>query len=264
MLRLLACQGMESSRRGDPEGGSVTRCAATFEGGAEVVFTTAGCHMRSDNTTVKSETKRRPRRGRAGDGSPGHVAEALVASPVRQRIPDRIRVKLERALLERASREDSLEEIARKFELERYGISMEMLSGYAATLDELVRPVASTQIVAGVLGCLPASFRSRMLRGNQVLLLSKVAAILWESRESQMEVGELLKLATLLRAAAQTRRQQAGGRRGKEGGSPKEAALFDMGRMGGSVRALYGLSWPVGVRKGPAEDGKNAVSAPAR
>jgi hypothetical protein len=129
--------------------------------------------------------------------------------------------------------------------LGRFGLKPELLEEYATRFDALIRPIASSQIIAGILGCLPASTRARMLKGNQMLLLSKLAQVLVEAQEVKLESGEMVKLAGVLRSAGQVQRTETGSSaRSKGRPSNPDAALFDHDRFGRAVRVLYGLSWP--------------------
>lgn len=212
--------------------------------------------MRCDNTIRSGRRKPVKHRGTPAADRVGHVAGALIASPVIQRVPAAVRRRLDRALFQRTGRGLTLEQVAQELDLGRFGVSMDNLTGYAAALDELIRPVASAQIVAGMLGCLPASLRARILRGNQVLLLSKLQQVLWESQASVIEAGELVKLATVLKSAAHRRRRKGG--TSKKKNMRADEALFDEARMAEAVRSLYGLTWPPAQTRMRPADSKTA------
>lgn len=178
------------------------------------------------------------------------VATILGTSPVIRQVPFQVRSRLERLLFERVSNSESTQAIAEELELEKHGISVADLQSYRDALDELIRPVASVQVIAGVLGCLPEKYRRRLMMGNQVLLLSKVAKALADTQKEDFAAGELLKLASVLRAAALTqergRKPVPGSRADKKAGPD----LLDFGIMTRAVRTLYGMIWPLPVRQG--------------
>ena len=89
----------------------------------------------------------------------------------------------------------------------------------------------------------PARYRRQIMTGNQVLLLSKVAHVLTEAEDKAIEAGELVKLASVLRSAAQASQRPL---RGKPmGRKRREPDLLDLEDQTGSVRMVYGLSYPL-------------------
>lgn len=213
------------------------------------MFCRAGKHMSAPKSAKVSKISRRRKRASAGatgahkgDGAcAGKPAcEALLKSPVVIRLPRDLRSRLDRAVIERAVTGASLESIARDLDLSRHGVSLAAVRRYAAVLEEVLRPVASAQVIAGVLKCLPSRARRDILAGNQLLLLSKVACALSEASASDLPAGELVKLAGVLRSAAQGRSRTRRGKAAKGGGED----LLDPTQMGPALRMLYGLSWP--------------------
>jgi hypothetical protein len=180
------------------------------------------------------------------------------------------RGRLDRAIILRPEGLGSLEAIARHFKLaEKYDISIAMLRTYAGKLEELVRPAVTSHVLAGVLGCLPESYRKQIVAGSEVLLVSKVMQALngdggapgaggGGNPAAPLSVADLAKLASILVSLA--RRRGRGDRavsrtnpRGEgEPAEPAGACGTPSGpiKLAETVRLLYGLSWP--PENGPA------------
>jgi hypothetical protein len=204
-------------------------------------------------TGKKSKPRARSREGGADadDVAEPRVAAALVRTSVCRRVPVLIRQQLDRAILLRPDDAPTLEAIARKFELaERYGVTLASLRTYARKLEELVRPVVTSQVVAGVLGCLPEEYRQGLLAGSRVLLLSRIVQALSGHDGASLSVSDLGKLATILSAAARAapapsepkRPAGKGARRTRD--ADTSLTPSDPTQMAEAVRLLYGLSWP--------------------
>ncbi len=136
----------------------------------------------------------------------------LTRSAVYQRVPLEIRNKLDEAILLRPAGCQSVASIAARFQLkERYGVSTRVLAAYAGRLERFIRPAMTSQVMAGVLGCLPERYRRQLVEGSQVLLVSRVIQALSDDESAAaLSVAELAKLAYVLasfvgRARAQPR-----------------------------------------------------------
>lgn len=169
------------------------------------------------------------------------LVTALAESPVCRRLPVDVRLRLEHALFDRGRTGKTLEQISDELSLTKYQIRSGDVTDYAATFDELVRPAVSAQVIAGVLGCLPASYRKQLARGSEVLLLSKLTQVLSADSEQTISVSELMKLASILRASRGKRAVTRG-----RGGKRREASTesFSDDHVSAAVNRLYGLSWP--------------------
>lgn len=170
------------------------------------------------------------------------LVTALADSPVCRRLPVDVRLRLEHALFDRGRTGKTLEQISDELSLTKYLICPGDVTDYARTFDELVRPAVSAQVLAGVLGCLPASYRKRLVRGSEVLLLSKLTQALSADSEETISVSELMKLASILRAAAGKRAVHRERQRGKRRAASMES--FSDDHVSAAVGRLYGLSWP--------------------
>ncbi len=177
----------------------------------------------------------------------------LARSGVYRRIPVTVRGRLDAAILLRPKDCPTLEAIADKFKLaERYGISRAALRTYAGKLEQLVRPMAASQVLAGVLGCLPASYRRKLAAGSEVMLLSRLVKTLNDEKTSTLAVADLAKLAVLLKTVRYPYRKSTTPKR-RHNRSPRDSvnpspdsAVGDSEQMAEAVRTLYGLSWPPG------------------
>jgi hypothetical protein len=182
------------------------------------------------------------------------VTAVAAESPVLRKIPLRVRTRLDAALIHRSTTGETMSEIGGRLKLDKFGVTSAELERYAEMLEELIRPIACSQFVAGVLGCLPAAYRRRLMTGNQILLMSKVAKILSQSNKEEFAAGELVKLANVLRAAAQPRVSTRQSRSAKAAGKqdPKDATIAAVDflsdeRVIRDVRSLYGLTWPLPI-----------------
>lgn len=213
---------------------------------------------RGKTSTRKSTTPPRKRGKPPTDLPPAIPDETaapqwLLRSTVYQRLPARERARLHRAIILRPAGLQTLAAIAEKFELaEKYGISATALRSYAERLEQLVRPAVTSQVVAGVLGCLPEAYRRQMVAGSQVMLISRVLQTM-ESPDATLSVAELAKLASILAALGrQGERPRKPARRGTTGRNGTEAdesandaaQTAEPTRLAEAVRTLYGLSWP--------------------
>ena len=189
------------------------------------------------------------------------LPEWLTRSSVYKKVPDAVRGRLDEAILLRPAKCVTLEQIADKFELaDRYGISGSVLRSYACKLEQFVRPAAASQLMAGVLGCLPEEYRQRLVAGGQVLLLSRVVQALSAEGGAELSVAELAKLASVLSAVGGRTRLPAArakvsskARTSLAGESTQEPAsgepdpkpsIGDSAKLAEAVRMLYGLPWP--------------------
>ena len=178
----------------------------------------------------------------------------LTRSSVYKKVPISVRGRLDEAILLRPADCATLDQIADKFELaERFGISGSALRSYARKLEQFVRPAVASQLMAGVLGCLPEAYRQRLIAGGQVLLLSRVVQALLAEGGAELSVADLAKLASVLsamgnrsrlpalkaKAAPTTRTSQTG-----EGEPDPEPAAGNPTKLAEAVRMLYGLPWP--------------------
>jgi len=185
----------------------------------------------------------------------------LTRSSVYKKIPVAVRGRLDEAILLRPSDCATLEQIADKFELTgRYGISASVLRSYTRKLEQFVRPAAASQLMAGVLGCLPEEYRQKLLAGGQVLLLSRVIRALSAEGGTELSVADLGKLATVLSAVSGRSispsiktRTTSKKRSSQNSDSMQESAssAFDSStlshdptQLAEAVRMLYGLPWP--------------------
>ncbi len=163
----------------------------------------------------------------------------LAHTDVYRLVPPKVRGELDAQLLARGAEPAAREQIMAKLGLAEHGVTLEQLAAYAAALEELARPVVTSQVMAAVLGCLPRVYRRRLLVGSEVLLISRVLAAL--SDEQNLSVPELGRLAAVIRSLGGSRRRRSAaepkpktrGRRGEGGMSHEQLAR--------SVRLLYGL-----------------------
>jgi hypothetical protein len=180
------------------------------------------------------------------------ICESLSRTQVYKQLPGHMRSKVDRVILLRPKRCSTLEAVAEQHQLEeRYGISMKALRTYARKLEKLVRPAAASQVLAGVLGCLPESERKRMLAGSEVLLLSRVMQALCGDQQQALDVADLAKLSSILCSVAKNSGKPASekktGRepdrqntRGNDNPAPQSPA-----KLAEAVHLLYGLNWPL-------------------
>jgi len=217
--------------------------------------------------------------GPSGEGTP--VGEGtgrtpppswLTRSRVYQQVPVAVRGRLDAAILLRPADCPTLEAIARKFDLEgRYGVSLGSLAGYAEKLEQLVRPAMMSQVMAGVLGCLPASYRHQLVAGGQVMLLSRVVqALADDEREEALSVADLAKLAAVLAAVSGSRptKSSAGGSGKAAHKSARNvlaggAAIEDANQLNEAVKMVYGLYRLSASERNTKEDKKPPINADA-
>lgn len=171
-----------------------------------------------------------------------------------KRVPAAVRSRLDRAILLRPENLATLEAIADQFKLaERYKVSLAALRTYTGKLEQFVRPVLTSQLMAGVLGCLSEEYRQQLVAGSQVLLLSRVIKALTADGEAALSVADLAKLASVLSSfagRATTARAKTDRARGKRRGNNEDAgaalSAANPTKLAEAVRTLYGLSWPPG------------------
>jgi len=176
----------------------------------------------------------------------------LTQSSVYRRVPAAVRCRLDQAIVLRPADCTTPEAIAEKFDLEkRYGVSLSVLRSYARKLEQFVRPAVASQFLAGVLGCLPESYRRQLVAGNQVLLLSRVVQALTAPGESGLPVSDLARLASLLSSFARQTRATPGPtcphqseNTSEKKGPDTPVTDPDPTRLAEAVRTVYGLPWP--------------------
>jgi hypothetical protein len=171
----------------------------------------------------------------------------LARSRVYRRLPAPLRSQVDSAILLRPQNLPTLEAIAARFELSRYGISAAALRSYARRLEQLARPAAAGQILAMVFGCLPDSYRRRLLAGAQVVLLSRVIQALSTEEAQPLSVAEMTRLGSLLAALARSPQVRDLARaRPQRRRKPLPAGQEEIqpGKIAELVRNVYGLSLP--------------------
>lgn len=183
--------------------------------------------------------------------------KALARSAVCRRLPMNLRTRVDEAILLRPKELPTLEAIAAHFDLAQYRISLPALRAYARRLEELARPAAASQLIAGVLGCLPVGYRRRTLAGAQVLLLSRVVQALSCETNPPLSVAELARLGSVLALMARPHQasRSAGAKRTHFRPPPAAQGEMQLSRIQDVVRRVYGLSLPVASQEsGRGED----------
>jgi hypothetical protein len=170
----------------------------------------------------------------------------LARTAVFRCLPGTTRAKVDNAILTRPQGLGTLEAIADRFELqERFGITLSALGTYARRLERVIRPMATGEVITGILGCLPVSYRRRLLAGNEVLLLSRVSQSLsGESRMPVLPVSDLARLAVVLKSLANRLGRGKAGRNGRRGGKHEANAAMEPSSLGAAISKVYGLDWP--------------------
>lgn len=203
-----------------------------------------------------TKTRKEPQQPAQRDTDP--LPEVLRRSAVCRKVPLTVRGPLDQAILLRPADCPTLEAIAARFELQaRYGVSLAALRSYARKLEQLVRPAAASELLAGVVGCLPEDYRHRLVAGSQVLLLSRVIQALAGETGSQLTVAELARLAAILGGMAGERHAPSDSRSRRRQPRPPSSpssptasddtppATGNPHRLAEAVRTLYGLPWPI-------------------
>jgi len=200
------------------------------------------------------------------------VPPGLARSAVYRKVPLGVRCRLDRLILLRPKGCATDEAIAKRLMLtERYGVSVTALKRYARQLEELVRPMVSSQLIAAIMGCLPPEFRRSVTDGSQVLLLGKVVQALNGLDDNgdkmpnrTLSVADLAKLATVLRAIRPPKARLDGGGEMPNAGELDErqgdnpnTLRGDSGVLAATVRTAYGLSWPL-----PTDESQQGGSEP--
>jgi hypothetical protein len=192
------------------------------------------------------------------------MSEVLARSPVYRRLPAAVRARLDRALLSREEGRGALDRMHREFELAaRYGITPGMLRAYASRLEDLMRPVVTSQVIAGVLGSLSRARRRQLVHGSEILLISRLVAVL-NADPRLLPVPQLARLGGLLVSLGRETRSTKSGRTpagdaGAERVAPRgDPAATDPIKMAESVRLLYGISYPPRSVRKPNSDAASA------
>lgn len=174
---------------------------------------------------------------------------------VYRRVPTAVRARLDQALLLRPPKLASLSAIAGKLELSKYKISPAALKSYAQRLERLVKPAATSNLLAGVLGCLPDAHRRQLVAGGQVMLLSRVIHTISCENKVALSVAELAKLASILETFAKSQAKAGRGRKTEDRKSAADSAatIGDPRKLGEAIRMIYGLDWPLQEEKPPSE-----------
>ena len=199
--------------------------------------------------------------GQPTDG-PGLSPSWLTTSPVYRRVPVSVRTKLDADILLRPPDCQSIRSIYGRHELkERYGVSFHALRTYADRLERFVRPAMTSQVMAGVLGCLPARYRRQLVAGSEVMLVSRVVqALSDEGSAGALSVADLARLAAVLEKLA-VRGKPSGARKSRRDSRnvlTGDTSIHDATQLAQAVRAIYGLSWPADKAQKTTEPVKNA------
>jgi hypothetical protein len=219
-----------------------------------------------------ARTRRRPEARPPAEAASESAPEILARSAVYRRLPERVRSRLDRAILTRPKDLPTLEAMAERFELqERFQVSLHALRGYAWRLERLARPAATSRIMAGVLGCLPRKYREQLLAGGEVLLVSRVLQALHgdtdgaennKPGEAIIPVSDLVKLGAILaklgtrpglRASPGARKKSKGHRSTVEEAASASAALNQ------ALKLSYGITWPPRDETAPLPPGGSST-----
>jgi hypothetical protein len=195
-------------------------------------------------------------------------------------VPTDVRLRLDRALLRRPAGAASLEAVAARFHLqEEYGVGPTALRTYARRLDDMVRPVLTSQLLAAALGCLPRDFRDRLIAGSEVVLLSRLVQALTAEEAEPLSVADLGRLATILSGLARRAGSHGPGRRtpgdrragtGLRAGDVLRDGIDDASlapgdpppRLAEAVKMLYGID--LGSSTGEAGPDTDSIARPGK
>ncbi len=163
------------------------------------------CRGKRSASTAVLQASSFAERARAAGG-------VLARTRIYRSLPVFVRAQLDSAILLRAPGCRTLEQIGKRFELQaKHDISHTALKEYAGKLEQLIRPAMTSEVIAGVLGCLPEDCRERLLAGSQVMLVSRVIqALADEESAGSLSVADLARLATILRSATRQSRVSGG------------------------------------------------------
>jgi hypothetical protein len=188
----------------------------------------------------------------------------LARSKVYLKLPPCVRRKLDKALL-RCSNSANLRQLSTRFELDKYGISPSALCNYAKKLNRWTLPMATSRLVASLVGCLPAGDLEEITSGGQVLLLSRVAELLSDA-EQGLSVTELAKLAAVLRGIGARGSRTTVKRTNRSDPSPEkksEVPACDHQKLSEAVRLVSGLT-PIYTKAEPLNpESSNGPRQPA-
>jgi len=181
---------------------------------------------------------------------------ALVRTLVHRRVPLSARRKLDRAILLRPEGCRTLDAIEAKFRLtNKYGVSRTSLRTYARKLERVAEPIFAGNLAAAIMGCMPATYRTDVAAGSQIILVSRLVQALTKKRpESGLEVADLVRLASALRSATSTLNAvKTGGTRGcghnsdgREKMGKTSLCAASLPTLTEVLRTAYGLELPVG------------------
>jgi len=184
-------------------------------------------------------------------------------------VPLSARRRLDRAILLRPEGCRTLDAIEAKFGLtNKYGLSRANLRTYARKLEGIAEPIFAGNLAAAIMGCMPATYRTDVAAGSQIILVSRlVQALTKKEPESGLKVADLVRLSSALRSATSTMNAvKTGGTRGCGHSSDGREKMGKTSSFAASlptltevVRTVYGLELPVGQ---PAETEAPVLAQP--
>lgn len=175
------------------------------------------------------------------------AGRVLARSPVEKLVPLGTRRRLQRVIL-LDGRSSAIEDLARRLRLgEGYGITSEMLQEYTKLVTQFARPILTSHLAASIMSCMPGTYQRHIVRGTEVLLLSRLVSALEgpDDKQKALRTPDLVKLA-----AAMTNVLRLMGRHPRAVQRPKkpaDAATQSAQTVSRSVRtaveSLYGINW---------------------
>ena len=168
---------------------------------------------------------------------------------LRRTLPAKLRMAVDRAIIERGEGLESLAKIHRRFELSSHGVGLAPFRRYARYIETEARDYFLASLLGSVFGQLPASKQANIHDAAQTMIAGLVLKTI-RAQEDQLDLDTLAKLVRInadLRKAAAIRLEGAAAGEPETDGTERDAALSD--RVVEQIRQLYGIDMTLAPRR---------------
>jgi len=160
---------------------------------------------------------------------------------LRRTLPAKLRMAVDRAIIERGEGLESLTKIHKRFELSGRGVGLAPFRRYACYIEAEARDYFLASLLGSVFGQLPPSKQARLHDAAQTMIAGLVLKTI-RTQQDELDLDTLAKLVRInadLRKAAAIRLESAPADELEADGGRRDGALSD--RFVEQIRQLYGI-----------------------
>ena len=182
---------------------------------------------------------------------------------LRRTLPAKLRMAVDRAIIERGEGLESLAKIHKRFEMSSHGVGLAPFRRYARYIETEARDYFLASLLGSVFGQLPPSKQASIHDAAQTMIAGLVLKTI-RAQQDELDLDTLARLVRInadLRKAAAIRLEGATASEQETNGGRRDGALSD--RLVEQIRQLYGIDMALAQRSEqlPAAQTGNDVEA---